>query len=341
MSILSSDSILTNIGIPADQIRDIIRRYMADFSGKSVAFIGRNSFVDDVCLEFPNITRWPVVQRGDISRYDAAVIVEDHPGASDWPIMQEFVSNGASYLMEALRIPIVLAGARRHLPFNISQGEIVEAYQSDLGQAPWGMDEAVVTLNSVLDLKGRRVLEFGPLDGVQTSALIKAGVAHLDTIEIRPENFAKVAIAKELLGWSQLRLHLDNFHAVTADRYGRYDAVLASGVYYHSNSPFTFLENVCGLSDTILLGGYCATASSPPWGWMELQHNSLTYAVKPYREANHCTAGVSAGAYFFEAEGLQSFFRSKGYRIECLKTCDTASHEGRGGSVVSFIAQKN
>jgi hypothetical protein len=125
-------------------------------------------------------------------------------------------------------------------------------------------------------------------------------------------------VAKQALGWEKVRVVMDDFHNCHAATYGRYDLVMAHGVYYHSIAPFLLLENVCSLSDAIFVGGFCATDALPAWDWLTLEHDGRSYRAKKYHEVEHFMAGVNSYGYFFAPEDLLRFFHERGFETRIL-----------------------
>ena len=118
-------------------------------------------------------------------------------------------------------------------------------------------------LNDLCPLAGRRVIEFGPFDGAQTAGLVHHEVAELVCIEARAENYIKTLIAKEVFGWRNVRLVMDDMHNADAVKYGRFDLAFCHGVYYHATAPFVLLENLVSLSDSIFMGGFVLREGAP------------------------------------------------------------------------------
>lgn len=170
-------------------------------------------------------------------------------------------------------------------------------------------------LNEHFPIAGKSVIEFGPFEGCQTAGLVHLGASRVTCIEARPENATKVRAACDVFGWKQVQLVMDDFHNADAVKYGRFDLAFAHGVYYHSIAPFLFLENLRTLSDTIFLGGFCATEESPAGPFDTLSYEGQSYRVKQYREANNFTAGVNRHGYFFHKEDLIRFFRDRGHHV--------------------------
>jgi 2-polyprenyl-3-methyl-5-hydroxy-6-metoxy-1,4-benzoquinol methylase len=95
---------------------------------------------------------------------------------------------------------------------------------------------------------GKRIVDIGCLEGYFSVECALQGAEVLG-IEGKRLNIKKCEFVKSVLGVEQLRLAQDDAMRVTRDRYGRFDVVLALGLIYHLDDPFTFLDNVARLCD--------------------------------------------------------------------------------------------
>jgi hypothetical protein len=102
-------------------------------------------------------------------------------------------------------------------------------------------------------------------------------------------------------------------------------------------APFVFLENLCGLSETVFLGGYCATDECPGSPWIELPHKGRTYRAKQYRETSNFHAGVNPLGYFFDGDDLSRFFVERGFKVELVS--DEPS-DITAGKYLRFLASR-
>ncbi len=196
----------------------------------------------------------------------------------------------------------------------------------------------IVNYSKMYPVEGKSVIEFGPMDGCHTGALVRMGVREITSIEIRPENYIKTALAKELYGWKNVDLVFDNFHTVTKERYGRFDICLASGVYYHSDAPFVFLENIVGLSDVIFFSGYCATDKLPADKWIDLEYKGKIYKAKLWDDAYRSfTGGVGVNSYYFSPESIMQWFEVHGY---ILSQTEVLPMDKYAGAFIWFCAGK-
>jgi predicted O-methyltransferase YrrM len=192
-------------------------------------------------------------------------------------------------------------------------------------------------LAQAVPLAGKNVIEFGPFDGYQTAGLVHKGVGHLTCIEARPENAIKIESIARVFGWHQVEVRMDDFHNAHATTHGRYDVVVAHGVYYHSIAPFLFLENIRSLGNIVFVGGLCATDELPASPYVELHHEGKSYRTKQYREATNHTAGVNRYGYYFTAEDLIRFFTERGDQVQVLTEERIESYAGK---YLRFVATR-
>ena len=251
--------------------------------------------------------------------HDASLVVCLSPNtASDWLAMRSLKQRHAGPVLgiHELVLPLTaLLLAQDQLEYYAGTLEqIAPYYQGERSMS--GIEE----LDRLFPLAGRRIIEMGPLDGCQTAAMVHAGAHEVTCIEARAENALKTLVAAHAMGWQNVRVVMDDFHNADAHRYGRFDLVFAHGVYYHSNAPFLFLENLLSLSDRVFLGGFCATDALPTAPWEELEYAGRRYRAKRYRETDNITAGVDEYGFFFHPEDLADFFRHRGYRVDILSS---------------------
>lgn len=95
--------------------------------------------------------------------------------------------------------------AKNFLDYHFAHLDTIDSYY--LSEACYG---PIDTLNTLYSLAGKTVIEFGPLDGYQTSNLLNFGVKNLTAIEARAENFIKVLIASHAFDWHNLKLVMDD-----------------------------------------------------------------------------------------------------------------------------------
>jgi hypothetical protein len=193
-------------------------------------------------------------------------------------------------------------------------------------------------LNRAFPLAGKRVIEFGPMEGAQTAGLVNLGVASVIAIEARAVSFIKTMIARYCFGWDNVTLVMDDFHNADSRKYGTFDLAFAHGVYYHSFAPFLFFENLMTLSDRIFIGGYCTGPSIAGEGRESLEYEGRKYLVKRIEIGNSYNNAVNTFAYHFSNEDLVSFFRERKYDVQVMM--DEKIDDPWGERYIQFLATK-
>lgn len=227
----------------------------------------------------------------------------------------------------------VMEWARESQTYHLTSDQLATTYAAKY------RGEFMDKLNELCPLEGKRVIEFGTFEGSQTSGLASFRPRELITIEIRPENMIKSLVASQIAGWKNVRIVMDNFHNVAGDNYGRFDLAYAHGVYYHSDSTFLFLENLCSLSDNVFIGGFCATEALPAGPWTMLSYKDRPYKAKSMPEGNDYTAGVQPTSYVFERASLMEWFEKQGYSVRTVQLQEVKGNLA-GGEFFHMLATK-
>jgi hypothetical protein len=275
------------------------------------------------------------VNLNDFSQDSQLIVCKIPLGDHHWRVIQHLKNKYIDRVIGVyeLVLPLTLIPmAQSSLNYFLKRLEEIIPYY--LGQRYFGpIDE----LNEVFPLAGKTVIEFGPFDGCQTAGLVNSGVKSLTCIEARAENAIKTMVARYVFGWNNVELVMDDFHNAERLKYGTYDLAFAHGVYYHSIAPFLFLENLMSLSNTIFLGGFCATENLPEGNYETLEYSGQTYRVKMYQEGQNFTAGVNTKGYFFHKEDLMRFFQERKYELVIISDEDS---NVTAGNFLRFLACK-
>jgi len=113
------------------------------------------------------------------------------------------------------------------LPFNVwTKGDL---------QVPHTRLKRIVQIVSDLSRKPLsecRVLDLGCLDGIFSIEFATHG-ANTIGVEIREANIKKAIFCKEALELHNLDFRLDDVRNISAESYGRFDAIVCSGILYH------------------------------------------------------------------------------------------------------------
>jgi SAM-dependent methyltransferase len=157
-------------------------------------------------------------------------------------------------------------------------------------------------------LRGKTVLDLGPLEGAHPYMFEQAGAVEVVGIEGNPRAFLKCLITKELLNLRRVSYRCGDFmeYLRRADR--RFDIVNASGVLYHQRNPAELLALVCRTADALILWTHYYDAA----------------VIKNLRRTNARFPGFTEEEY----DG----FRYRAYRHEYLHNVKMPGFCGAGAS---------
>jgi SAM-dependent methyltransferase len=104
-------------------------------------------------------------------------------------------------------------------------------------KTPRGHGRMVQFLQVIADITRRpfsdlRILDLGCLEGEYSIEFARLG-AQVVGIEGRKPNIEKALFAKEVLGLENLRFIQDDVRNLSKDKYGSFDVILCSGLFYH------------------------------------------------------------------------------------------------------------
>jgi hypothetical protein len=97
-----------------------------------------------------------------------------------------------------------------------------------------------------------RIADLGSLEGGFALACARKGAEVLG-LEARRANFDKLLLLKEHFDLPKLKFELGDVKDFRAERYGKFDAVLALGILYHLDSPVEWLAQVAETTETALV----------------------------------------------------------------------------------------
>ncbi|MEM8792991.1 MAG: methyltransferase domain-containing protein [Pseudomonadota bacterium] len=132
-------------------------------------------------------------------------------------------------------------------------------------------DGRIQWLKTLCELKGKKVLELGPLEGAHTFMLEQAG-AEVTAIEANHGAFLRCLIAKNLLNM-KARFLLGDFEKFDFGS-ERFDLLVASGVLYHLKDPGEFLKWVSQAADRLFVWTHYFEPDTDRW------HPNLQKAIR-------------------------------------------------------------
>jgi SAM-dependent methyltransferase len=103
------------------------------------------------------------------------------------------------------------------------------------------------------DLQGSRVLDVGCLEGGYTVAFARLGAREAVGLEIRETNLRRCRFLEDHLRLPNVRFVRDDAREIAAERLGSFDVVFASGILYHLEDPFDFLQRCFDITSDLLV----------------------------------------------------------------------------------------
>ena len=127
------------------------------------------------------------------------------------------------------------------------------------GEVDFGQDGRVAAFEAEFG-DARRVLELGSFEGGMSLALAGRPGREVVAVEGRAFNVAKAKVAAELSGATNVRFLLADLETVPPAYFGRFDAVLCSGLLYHLPRPWELLDRLPAAAPGLLLATHYAAA---------------------------------------------------------------------------------
>lgn len=126
--------------------------------------------------------------------------------------------------------------------------------QTQPGRAPLFEDDRVTwAVAQAGGVRGKRILEIGPLEGGHSTMLEQAGAAEVLAVEANTRSFLKCLCVKEVFGLRAVRFQLGDCMAFMERDPGGWDMVFASGILYHMQDPMRFLALLPKMAPRMLL----------------------------------------------------------------------------------------
>lgn len=139
-------------------------------------------------------------------------------------------------------------------------------------------------------LKGKRVLELGPLEGGHTYMAHQAEADEIIAVEGNSICYLKTLIAKEIYRLDRARiLHGEIERWLEIDR-SRFDVVFASGVFYHFTDPLESLIRLASHTDALFIWTHYMDDAAMPVGDLRrapFTGNTQQKIIGPHKATYH------------------------------------------------------
>ncbi len=166
-------------------------------------------------------------------------------------------------------------------------------------------------------VEGKTVLEFGPFEGHFSMMLMSQKPKRVIGLEGRPDNYAKVALLKAYLDWSNYTLRFGDMHLFPSLVPEALDVIFCSGVLYHSEKPWWLLKSCMEKCDTIILSGHVSSEhSKKPQRFQNVELENGTFEFEVFAEGGDNLSGLTPHSLWFKEEDLISFVNHHGFQYE-------------------------
>ncbi len=139
------------------------------------------------------------------------------------------------------------------LPFTAHDIEILQNQHTVVGGGTDHLKD--FRMRALLEKKsgsfyGQRVLDVGCLEGGYATAAVKYGAREAVGIEARQLSVQRCNLVKKLLKLDNLKFYKANVKDVKALDLGMFDVIICSGLLYHLDSPYVFLQEMYEMLDS-------------------------------------------------------------------------------------------
>jgi hypothetical protein len=193
----------------------------------------------------------------------------------------------------------------------------------------------------LVDFSDKSVIEFGPLEGGNTILLESLGAKSVVAIEGQPENFIKSCIIKNLYHLDRSTIILDDVRNATLEKYGRFDIAFVAGLLYHLDRPDTFLVQLSGMANQLVLSTFYADEESPTATAKvkEVRNHEKTYRGKLSIEGPGPCSGLERYSFWPFRDDLLAMITDAGYvNIDVIRDLTDANTKAK---LVYLVAQKD
>jgi Protein of unknown function (DUF1698). len=200
-------------------------------------------------------------------------------------------------------------------------------------------------------IKGKRILEVGPLEGMHTYRLDKEAPAQIDAVEANKLCFLRCLVTKQILDIRNATFLLGDVQEWLLES-PRYDLAFASGVLYHMADPGEFLRRLSLKADALYVWTHYFDEAAMPEGDLRRHPFSgrieervigecrLRYHERSYRQANNDPAfcgGLRDRHYWMDRKDILEFLSSLGYN-DIVIGAEEPQHPG--GPSFSIFARR-
>jgi Protein of unknown function (DUF1698) len=193
-------------------------------------------------------------------------------------------------------------------------------------------------------IKGKRILELGPLEGAHTKMMIDAGAKNIIAIEGLSDAFLRCLIVKEAFDLNRAKFIFGDFCRLIPQYYPDiFDIVTALGVLYHQTNPARLIHDISRITDTVFVWSQVAGADHPSKIESSVDAVGNTYFGKIMNwgnarltSENYCASLQTEAFWMYPAE-MRRCFKDAGF----VNITEKIQPANDNGDCLLFVASKN
>ena len=213
-----------------------------------------------------------------------------------------------------------------------------------------GGDHRVKFVTDHYDLKGKSILELGPLEGYQTLLLCNAGAYPVLAIEANDIAYLKCLIVKEFMK-IDAEFRFGDGAEYLKNEGPIFDVIWGSGVLYHHTDPLLLLKLMCDRARAIFIwthywpeGGLNTGPNAPHFESSAdivrtVDDFSAKYHFRTYAGQNFAgfSGGTELSSCWLERDDILNFVKAHGFSINL----ETHQPDAPPGPVMMFYATRD
>lgn len=192
-----------------------------------------------------------------------------------------------------------LSGKKKHMDLYCDQAphpqNIVDLFQNEwVGKFPAPYGHLVAgklelyndsrinwALDVVGEIKGKKILELGPMEGAHSYLLQKHGAASVIAIEGNPRAYMRCLAVKQILNLNRVEFLYGDFTKYLKGNPISFDLCLACGVLYHMQNPIELIANISKSSSKVFVWTHYYDPT------ICRMHSSLKYNLHEYFQSDY------------------------------------------------------
>ncbi len=193
-------------------------------------------------------------------------------------------------------------------------------------------------------VRGKSVLELGPLEGAHTKTLFDHGARQVIAIEGNPGCYRRCRVVQDVFNLDRVTFLQSDFckaAAAYADTKARFDIVSAAGVLYHQLNPAKLIFDLAKITNVVFVWSHVAGPAAPTGEQTEVfgdEYHRYRGRFNHYGNGrtNKFCAGLNDWAVWLYADEMLKCFDDAGFKNVTVK--EHGPHPN--GNYILLIAKK-